>query len=117
MMEEIHSGPFWGHLAQLSLLKTLMQRWQWDGMPIVITPILHELLDLWHIQGSERRPNPPLQPIPVGALFERVAVDIMKTPTKLVVFMGCLTKWVEVYLVEDQTSETIERLLTQTFVR
>lgn len=60
--------------------------------------------------------------IPVGGPFERVGVDIMELPqTKLghryvVVFEDYLTKWVEVYPVKDQTSETIARLLVDNVI-
>ena len=54
--------------------------------------------------------------------FERVGVDILEMPRTLrgnryvVVFVEYLTKWVEAYAVEDQTSETIARLLIDNVV-
>ena len=57
-----------------------------------------------------------MKSIPVGGLFERVGVNLMKMPlTTLgncyaVAFMDYLTKWVEVYPLPDQTSETIGRV-------
>ena len=63
-----------------------------------------------------------MQPFPVGAPFERVAVDIMEMLMTLrgngyvVVFMEYVTMWVEAYPVEDQTSETIARLLINNMV-
>ena len=64
-----------------------------------------------------RRMKPPLQPIPVGEHFHRVGVDIMELPLTVhgnkyvAVFVDYLTKWVEPFPAEDETSETIANLL------
>ena len=56
-------------------------------------------------------------PIPVGGLFYRVGVDIMELPQTVngnryvISFVDYLTKWVESFLSDNQTSETIVRLL------
>ena len=69
-------------------------------------------------RGAGRKFKPLLRPIPV----ERVGVDILEMPRTLqgnryiVVFMEYLMKWVEAYAVEDQTSETIARLLIDNVV-
>ena len=63
-----------------------------------------------------------MQPILVGAPFERVEVDIMEMPMTLcgaryvVDFMEYVTRWVEAYPMEDQTSKTIARLLIDNVV-
>ena len=63
-----------------------------------------------------------MQPILVGAPFERVEVDIMEMPMRLcgnryaVDFMEYVTRWVEAYPMEDQTSKTIARLLIDNIV-
>ena len=73
-------------------------------------------------QGCGQRLKPALQSIPVGAPFDRVGVDIMEMPRTMngnryvVVFVEYLTKWVEAYAVEDQTSLTIARLLVDSVV-
>ena len=55
--------------------------------------------------------------IPVGGPFYRVGVDIMELPQTVngnryvISFVDYLTKWVESFPSDNQTSETIERLL------
>ena len=72
--------------------------------------------------GTGRRHRAPLQPIPVSGPFERVGIDIMKMPLTengnqyVIVFTDYFTNWVEVYTTEDQTSETIARLLVNNVV-
>ena len=59
--------------------------------------------------------KPPLQPIPVGGLFHRVAVDILKLPLMangnryVAIFMDYLTKWPEAFAIPDQKAETMPR--------
>ena len=54
--------------------------------------------------------------------FDRVSVDILEMPQTergnryVIVFIDYLTKWVEAYTKEDQTSETIVRLLVDNVV-
>ena len=63
--------------------------------------------------GTGRRQKAPLKSIPVSGPFKRVGVDIMQMPQTergnryIIVFMDYLTKWVEAFATEDQTSETI----------
>ena len=63
------------------------------------------------------RTRPPLMSIKVGGPFERVGVDILEMPLTesgncyVVIFMDCLTKWVEAFPLPDQASESIARLL------
>ena len=68
-------------------------------------------------RGGGRRTRSPLKPIAVGGPFERVGADIMEMPLTtlgnryVIVFLDYLTKWVEAYPLQDQTSETITRVL------
>ena len=63
--------------------------------------------------------RPPLQSIPVKAPFHRVAMDVMQLPVTrsgkkyVVVFLGYLMKWVEVFPTADQQASTIARLLVE----
>ena len=70
-------------------------------------------------RGAGRATHPPLQPIPVGGPFHRVGVDILQLPTTYegnkyaVVY---LTKWAEVFAVQDQTAQTVARLFVEEIV-
>ena len=80
VMEENHSGPFGGHFAARRLLKTLTQRWRRIS-------VSQSCLTCATYQGCGRRSKPLMQPIPVGAPFECMAVDIMEMPMTLL--CGC----------------------------
>ena len=70
-------------------------------------------------RGGRRTCHPPLQPIPVGGPFHRVAVDILQLPTTskgnryVTVFMDYLTKWREAFAIPDQRAETIAKLFVE----
>ena len=73
-------------------------------------------------KGGKRTFKPPLQPIPVGGPFHRVAVDILKLPLTsngnhyVAVFMDYLTKWPEAFAIPDQKAETIAPLFLEHIV-
>ena len=68
------------------------------------------------VRGFGRSINTPLSPIPVGP-FRRLGVDILQLPltepgnSYLLVFVDYLTNWVEAFSIQDQSAETIARLL------
>ena len=61
-------------------------------------------------------------PIPVGGPFHRMGVDVLQLPLTasgnryVVVFADYLTKWVEGFVVPDQSAETIAPLLVNDVV-
>ena len=73
-------------------------------------------------KGARRTFKPPLQPIPVGGPFHRVAVDILKFLLTsngncyIAVFMDYLMKWPEAFAIPDQKAETIVRLFLEHIV-
>ena len=121
-MKEAHGGPFGGHFAAKGLYRTLPQHLWWDGMFGDVVKWCRSCRTCTGYHGCGHRTKPPLQSIPVGAPFDWVGVDITEMPRKLrgnryvVVFIEYLTKWVEAYAVEDQTSETRARLLVDCVV-
>ena len=66
--------------------------------------------------------KPPLTPIPVAGLFDRIGVDVIQFPCSqdgnqyAVVFIDYLTKWPEVFAVTDQSAATIAKLLVKNIV-
>lgn len=99
-----------------------------DRVRLVVPEVLRKQLIeevLWTCaayKGGGRRTRPPLKSIPVGGPFERVGVDLMEMPLTaqgnryIIVFLDYLTKWVEAYPLQDQTSETIARVLVDNVI-
>ena len=67
-------------------------------------------------------PRPPLTPIPVAGLFDRVGVNAILFPRSrdgnqyAVVFVDYLTKWPEVFAAPDQSAATIAKLLVDEII-
>ena len=109
--------PFGGHFAAKGLYNTQAQHYQWEGM---FTDTLHHCrscLTCAAYQGTGRKIRPPLQPIPVGAAFDILEMPVTVRENRyVIVFVDYLTKWVEAYPAEDQSSEMIARLLVDNVV-
>ena len=82
----------------------------------------HSCLTCASHDGTGQRHKAPLRPLPVSGPFDRVSVDTLEMPQTergnryVIVFIDYLTKWVEAYTKEDQTSEAIARLLVDNVV-
>ena len=117
LMSEAHEGRFAGHFSPKSVYNKLAQYYWWDGMYRDVHAHCRSCLTCASYQGTGRRVKPQLLSIPVGGPFHRVGVDIMELPltshgNKYVIsFVDYLTKWVESFPSDNQTSETIVRLL------
>ena len=109
-MEEIIGGSLSGHFAARSMYNILARQYWWEGMYGDVHRYCHACLTCASHNGTGHWHRVPLQPIPLSGPFERVGVDIMKMPLTetgnqyVIVFMDYLTKWVEAYVAEDQTS-------------
>ena len=108
-----------GHFVARSMYNILARQYWWDGMYGDVHHYCHTYLTCASHSGTGCQHRAPLQPVPVSEPFKRVGVDIMKTERGkkyMIVFMDYLTKWVEAYATEEQTSEAIVRLLVDNIV-
>ena len=117
ILAESHAGAFSGHFAVRGLYKKLARQYWWPHMYSDVYHYYHGCLTCASYNGSDRRHHPPLKPLPVGAAFERLGIDIMEIPLTpagncyVVVMIDYLTKWVEACAIPDQSSETLARAL------
>ena len=121
MFEEVHGGPFGGHLRDAKIHGELSRRYWWPGMRRDIIRWCQACLVCASRQVG-RAVRPPLTPIPVSGPFDRVGVDVLHFPKSTagnqyaVVFVNYLTKWPEVFATADQSALTIAKLLVEEFV-
>ena len=121
LFEEVHVGRVGAHLSDVKVHSELRRHYWWTGMRRDITSWTRaSLICATHSPG--RRCKPPLTPIPVSGVFDRIGVDVLQLPrTKrgnryAVVVVDYLTKWPEVYATQGQSSATISRLLVEEVV-
>ena len=119
LMEEAHSGCFAAHLAERKVYDRLRRTVWWKGMRSDVRKWCRSCLICASRKSTRRTCKPPLQPIPVGGPFHRVAVDILTLPLTtsgnryVAVFMDYLTKWPEAIAIPDQKAETIAKLFLE----
>ena len=117
LLREAHNGKFAGHFSPKAVYSMLAKRYWWEGMFKDVHEHCRSCLTCATYQGSGRRTRSPLIPITVGGPFHRVGVDIMELPRTVsgnryvISFVDYLTKWVESFPTDNQTSETIVKLL------
>ena len=117
ILQESHSGVFSGHFAVHGLYKKLATQFWWPHMYSDVYHHCRSCLTCATFNGSGRRHHPPLKPLPLGAPFERLGIDIMEMPLTqdgnryAVVMMDYLTKWVEACAIPDQSSVTLAKVL------
>ena len=122
LMTKTHAGAFSGHFAAQGMYRKLAMQYWWKGMYTDIYHHCRNCLTCASFGGGARRHHPPLQPLPVGAPFERVGIDIMEMPQTcegnrdVLVIVDYLTKWTEAFPMQDQSSETIVRLFVDNVI-
>ena len=122
VLQEAHAGCFAAHLAEKKVYDRLRRSVWWKGMKADVRRHCQSCLVCASRKGGRRTFRPPLQPIPVGGPFHRVAVDILKLPLTssgnryVAVFMDYLTKWPEAFAIPDQKAETIAPLFLEHIV-
>ena len=119
ILQEAHAGCFAAHFAEKKVYDRLRRNVWWKGMKADVRRHCRSCLICASRKGAKRTFKPPLQPIPVGGPFHRVAVDILKLPLTsngnryVAVFMDYLTKWPEAFAIPDQKAETIALLFIE----
>ena len=119
LLQDAHGGVFAGHLVEKRVYDRLRRDYWWPGMRKDVRVHCRSCLTCATRKGTGRASHPPLQPIKVGGPFHCIAVDVLQLPLTqdgnkyVVVFLDYLTKWVEVFPVQNQTAETIARLLVE----
>ena len=118
LLKEHHDGRFAGHL-QSGTLCHYEQKIMVEKVCEQTCGSFVEAALCVTRKGTGQKTRPLIQPIPVGGPFEMVGVDVLQLSLShqgnqyAIVFQDYLTKWPEVFAVEDQKAETITHLLVE----
>ena len=112
LFKQAHAGAFGGHLRDAKVFSQLQCHYWWRGMQTDATKWSRECLT-WSTYTTGRPVRPPLTLILVAGLFDHMGVDVVQLPLSsrgnryAVVFVDYLTKWPEVFAVQDQTARIV----------
>ena len=114
---ENHEAVFAGHFAPKKLMQHVSQYYHWPQMKADIFKVCESCVTCLSTQGQERHPRPSLKSIPVGEPFECIGMDFKEFDVSekgnryALVFQDCLTKWPEVYTIQDRKAPTVASCL------
>ena len=122
VMKEVHNNLTGGHLGVKKTLSHLRQRFYWMGMRHDVEEWCRSCEVCCAKKGPKRQGRAPMELYQVGALMERVAVDIAgplpvtASGNKYIcVAMDYFTKWPEAYAIPDQEAATMARVLVDNY--
>ena len=121
--EAHHSHTTASHRVVRKTTSALQSRYYWPGL----TSAVHRLVASCHVCGSKKtwgkKRRSPLKQYVVGALMERIAIDILgplpETPRKnkfVLVVSDYFTKWTESYPILNQEAATVAEKLVSEFI-
>jgi hypothetical protein len=117
----LHTARTSGHLGLRRTLSKVRFRFYWPGVKRDITRWCQECIQCAQTKSGPRH-RAKLQQSPVGAKFDRVAIDIMgELPetcngNKYILVVGdYFTKWTQAFALPDQTAQSVADVLATQF--
>lgn len=116
-----HNIPTGGHLEAEKTLDKIKHTMYWPKMKRDIEKYCLQC-DLCAAKKPSRAANQaPLRQYLVGEPMERVSVDILGPLTEngnryILVICDCFSKWIDAFVIPDQASPTITRILVDEFI-
>ena len=115
-----------GHPGSGRMLRTLKMSYTWKGMAEDVKRYAHGCKHCQLRKAGNAVRNPPLQCFPaVDTPFQRCHVDLFgplvsskRGNTYVVVFKDALTKWIELFAIQDGSAESVaECMVDEIFMR
>ena len=109
LFQEVHCGTFGAHMKDAKIHDELSKHYWWSSMRIDIWKWCRSCL-VYATRQPSRVTQPPLTLIPVLGPFYQIGMDFIQFTKShsgnryVVVFVGYLTKWPEVFATPDQTA-------------
>ncbi|KHJ42508.1 hypothetical protein D918_07430 [Trichuris suis] len=122
LLQLTHDAPSGAHLGSEKMVYRLKQVAYWPGMIRDIEDYCRSCEICQAFKPS--RPAPvPLQSMPIGDVWESVAVDVLEVPVNkygnryILVVQDYFSKWIEAVPIPDQKATTIVKQLISIFCR
>ena len=123
VLQELHNGPFAGHLGYFKTLCKVRARFYWPGLTKDVRRWCRECRQCASRKSNGQTPRAPLLTSQVGQPMERVALDILgplpltERRNKYIVVIGdYYTKWIEAFAIPNQEAKTVAKIFFDEFV-
>ena len=118
-----HDNLLSGHFGDKRTLARVRENFYWFGLPVDVRQWCKTCEICAGRKQPPKRPHHALIQDPVGEPLQRIAVDILgplDPPTAMgnryiLVLVDYLTKWSEAFPLENQTSETVAKVIVEQF--
>ncbi|GFW40159.1 retrovirus-related Pol polyprotein from transposon 412 [Trichonephila clavipes] len=123
VLKELHGSPIGGHFGVMKTLQKVRERFYWNNVWSEVEKCCRTCDPCAARKDPKKCTRRRLQLYNVGALFERIAFDILGPLPRssdgnntILVVMDYFTKWPEVYPVSDQEASTAAEALVQHWI-
>ena len=123
VLYQLHNLKVTGHLGVAKTLKRVKARFYWPGVGADVARWCAKCAVCHKRKGGPPPAKHPMQTMPVGAPFERIALDILDThkPTSkgyryILVVADYFTKWTDAFPLKRHTAEKVSELLMNRWV-
>ena len=123
VLEQLHDLRIVGHLGIARTLSRLQERYYWPCMAIDVARWCAACHDCAARKGKPPPGRAPLAPLPVGAPFERIALDILDThiPTRkgfvyILVISDYFTKYTDAFPLRNKTAYLCAKTLMERWI-
>lgn len=121
ILQYFHDSIFGAHMGMVRTLKRIQAKYWWPKM----WDDVQEWVQCCKVcQEMKASPNPgnPLQSLPVGKIFDQIAMDILELPLTtngnryVIVCSEYLSKWVVAAPLQDTKAETVAKFMLQNVI-
>ena len=125
VLQELHNGPFAGHLGYFKTLCKVRARFYWPGLTQDVRRWCRECKQCASRKSNGKTPRAPapLLTSQVGQPMERMAFDILgplplteRRNRYIVVIGDYYTKWIEAFAIPNQEAKTVAKIFLDEFV-
>ena len=123
VLKQLHDAQMAAHPGIRRMLWSVQRRCYWPGMSEDVVRWIHQCEKCSRRKIAPQHGRHPLQHLPAGNSFERVAMDVLETGVisgtgnrYILVVADYFTKWVEAYALPNHRAETIAKVLVENWI-
>lgn len=110
-----HDSFLGGHFGKIKTYRNIVRKYWWPSMSVQIHDWVEKCKNCQQVKNTSK--IAPLQSIPVGEIFSRIAIDIAQLPLTtqgnkyVIVCTEYASRWVIAKPIPDMTAETVAKFI------